>query len=234
MSFASRYRAAQTRLRRFEDAGPPEERPPAQELDVRLRGERTGRRAVVAAAARAHRAHERRSISRSGTATASRCSARTARASRTSCGCSRAAAPTPTRSSATSRRSARASSRSPHEGRAVLGARVVPGWFAQTHRHPEFRGRTLLDILHRGDDRRTGLPTGCRELGPRSLRPRPPGRADVRDAVGRSAGAVPDPDARALGRDAAAARRADRQPRPRLGRGARGCASRDSRARCSP
>ena len=34
----------------------------------------------------------------------------------------------------------------------------MPGWFAQTHRHPEFRGRTLLDILHRGDDRRAGLP----------------------------------------------------------------------------
>src|SRR5207342_1588016 len=46
--FASRYRAAQTRLRRFEDAGPPEERPPAQQLDVRLRGDRTGRRAVIA------------------------------------------------------------------------------------------------------------------------------------------------------------------------------------------
>ena len=45
-----------------------------------------------------------------------------------------------------------------HAGRAILGARVVPGWFAQTHQHPEFRGRTLLDILHRGDDRRTGLP----------------------------------------------------------------------------
>jgi ATPase subunit of ABC transporter with duplicated ATPase domains len=40
----------------------------------------------------------------------------------------------------------------------VLGARVVPGWFAQTHRHPEFTGKRLLDILHRGDDRRTGLP----------------------------------------------------------------------------
>ncbi len=40
----------------------------------------------------------------------------------------------------------------------MLGARVVPGWFAQTHRHPEFSGRTLLDILHRGDDVRSGMP----------------------------------------------------------------------------
>jgi ATPase subunit of ABC transporter with duplicated ATPase domains len=45
-----------------------------------------------------------------------------------------------------------------HTGRAILGARVVPGWFAQTHRHPEFDGRTLLDILHRGEDARSGLP----------------------------------------------------------------------------
>ena len=42
--------------------------------------------------------------------------------------------------------------------RAVLGARVRPGWFAQTHRHPEYAGRSLLDILHRGDDRRAGMP----------------------------------------------------------------------------
>ena len=47
--------------------------------------------------------------------------------------------------------------RVPHAGRAVLGARVVPGWFAQNHEHPEFRGRTLLDILHRGDANRDGM-----------------------------------------------------------------------------
>ena len=28
-----------------------------------------------------------------------------------------------------------------------LGARVVPGYFAQTHDHPELYGRTLVDIL---------------------------------------------------------------------------------------
>ncbi|MET1015534.1 MAG: ATP-binding cassette domain-containing protein, partial [Leifsonia flava] len=44
---ASRYQAAQTRLRRFEEAGPPEERPPAQDVSMRLRGARTGKRAVV-------------------------------------------------------------------------------------------------------------------------------------------------------------------------------------------
>jgi ATPase subunit of ABC transporter with duplicated ATPase domains len=38
-----------------------------------------------------------------------------------------------------------------HTGRARLGARVRPGWFVQTHQHPELVGRTLLEILHRGD-----------------------------------------------------------------------------------
>jgi ATPase subunit of ABC transporter with duplicated ATPase domains len=45
-----------------------------------------------------------------------------------------------------------------HTGLATLGARVVPGLFAQTHSHPEFLGRTLLEILHRGDERRAGMP----------------------------------------------------------------------------
>jgi ATPase subunit of ABC transporter with duplicated ATPase domains len=44
-----------------------------------------------------------------------------------------------------------------HTGRARLGARVRPGWFAQTHAHPELLGRTLLDILWRGDRHRPGM-----------------------------------------------------------------------------
>jgi ATPase subunit of ABC transporter with duplicated ATPase domains len=44
-----------------------------------------------------------------------------------------------------------------HTGNARLGARVRPGWFVQTHAHPELAGRTLLEILHRGDDHRSGL-----------------------------------------------------------------------------
>ena len=43
-----------------------------------------------------------------------------------------------------------------HTGVARLGARVVPGWFAQAHEHPELIGRTLLEILFRGDDNRDG------------------------------------------------------------------------------
>ena len=53
-----------------------------------------------------------------------------------------------------------------HTGQARLGARVRPGWFAQTHAHPELVGRTLLDVLHRGDDHREGM---GRELASRKL-----------------------------------------------------------------
>jgi ATPase subunit of ABC transporter with duplicated ATPase domains len=35
----------------------------------------------------------------------------------------------------------------PHEGRARLGARVVPGLFAQTHARPDLAGRTPLEIV---------------------------------------------------------------------------------------
>ena len=38
-----------------------------------------------------------------------------------------------------------------HQGVIRLGARVVPGHFNQTHDHPELHGRTLLDILERRD-----------------------------------------------------------------------------------
>ena len=49
-----------------------------------------------------------------------------------------------------------------HTGAWRLGARVVPGWFAQTHEQPDLDGRTLVEVLHRGTDdtgqgRRRGL-----------------------------------------------------------------------------
>src|SRR3954468_18419023 len=44
---ASRYQAALTRLRKFEAAGPPLETPAEQHVTMRLRGGRTGKRAVV-------------------------------------------------------------------------------------------------------------------------------------------------------------------------------------------
>jgi ATPase subunit of ABC transporter with duplicated ATPase domains len=42
-----------------------------------------------------------------------------------------------------------------------LGARVVPGLFAQTHEHPEWIGRTLVDILWHGDGQRSGRDRGA-------------------------------------------------------------------------
>ncbi|MFY9712978.1 MAG: ATP-binding cassette domain-containing protein [Microbacterium sp.] len=155
--FASRYQAAQTRLRKFEEAGPPEERPPAQEFDMRLRGARTGKRAMVAAGLElsglmrpfdaevwygdrvgvlgsngSGKSHFLRLLARGGSD------------------------PDATLGHVTS--TGEQLDEVAHTGRAVLGARVVPGLFAQTHAHPEFIGRTLLEILHRGDERRAGIP----------------------------------------------------------------------------
>ncbi|MGK3948509.1 ABC-F family ATP-binding cassette domain-containing protein [Microbacterium sp. K2] len=155
--FASRYQAAQTRLRKFEEVGPPEERPPAQDFDMRLRGARTGKRAVVAQALElsglmrpfdaevwygdrvavlgsngSGKSHFLRLLARGGSD------------------------PDPTLGHVTS--TGEQLSPVEHSGRAALGARVVPGLFAQTHAHPEFVGRTLLEILHRGDERRAGMP----------------------------------------------------------------------------
>jgi ATPase subunit of ABC transporter with duplicated ATPase domains len=48
-----------------------------------------------------------------------------------------------------------------HTGAARLGARVVAGWFAQTHETPGVHGRTLVELLHRGDERRRGLDRGA-------------------------------------------------------------------------
>jgi ATPase subunit of ABC transporter with duplicated ATPase domains len=53
-----------------------------------------------------------------------------------------------------------------HAGTARLGARVRPGWFAQTHEHPELAGRSLLEVLHRGTPHRAGMP---REEASRAL-----------------------------------------------------------------
>jgi ATPase subunit of ABC transporter with duplicated ATPase domains len=46
-AMASRYAAAQTRLRKFEEAGPPPEPPRKQDIRMRLRGGRTGVRAIT-------------------------------------------------------------------------------------------------------------------------------------------------------------------------------------------
>ncbi len=47
-----------------------------------------------------------------------------------------------------------------HAGIVRLGNRVRTGYFNQTHQHPEFTGRTLLEILDAGSADRTGLDRG--------------------------------------------------------------------------
>ncbi|SEQ52777.1 ABC-F family ATP-binding cassette domain-containing protein [Streptomyces radiopugnans] len=133
---ASRLQAARTRLRKFEEAGPPQEPPREQDIRMRLRGGRTGVRAVTCSGLEltglmkpfdlevfygervavlgsngSGKSHFLRLLAGGDVA---------------------------------------------HTGEWKLGARVVPGHFAQTHArlppggapiHPEPEGRTLLDVL---------------------------------------------------------------------------------------
>jgi ATPase subunit of ABC transporter with duplicated ATPase domains len=152
---SSRYQSAQTRLRRFEEAGPPTEQPREQQVRMRLTGGRTAKRAVVCEALEltgllrpfdlevwfgervavlgsngSGKSHLLRLLAAGGT---------DPEREHLPVG---DVPPAPV----------------PHTGRARLGARVRPGWFVQTHHHPELVGRTLLEILHRGDEHRGGLP----------------------------------------------------------------------------
>jgi ATPase subunit of ABC transporter with duplicated ATPase domains len=151
---ASRYQAAQTRLAKFEEAGPPQAVPLEQRVSMRLSGGRTGKRAVmienleltglmkpfdaeiwfgdrvaVLGSNGSGKSHFLRLLARGG--------------------------------SDPDREHKPVSDLDippvPHTGKAKLGARVRPGWFTQTHHHPELLGRTLLEILHHGDDHRAGM-----------------------------------------------------------------------------
>jgi ATPase subunit of ABC transporter with duplicated ATPase domains len=161
---ASRYQAAQTRLRKFEEAGPPAEQPLEQHVRIQLRGGRTAKRAVVCeqlelrlppttspdgsagAAGTLMRPFdlevwygERLAVLGSNGSGKSHFLRLLAAGGslpdleHEPVGEHTAIAPVE------------------HTGRARLGARVRPGWFVQTHEHPELLGRTLLQILHRGD-----------------------------------------------------------------------------------
>ncbi|QWF77691.1 ABC-F family ATP-binding cassette domain-containing protein [Amycolatopsis sp. CA-230715] len=124
---ASRYRAAKTRLRKFEEAGPPPQPPRPQDITMRLRGGRTGVRAftceqleltglmkpfsleiffgervAVLGSNGSGKSHFLRLLAGQDVA---------------------------------------------HTGMWKSGARVVAGHFAQTHAHPELLGRTLVEIL---------------------------------------------------------------------------------------
>ena len=157
---ASRYRAAQTRLAKFEEAGPPQAVPLEQKVSMRLGGARTGKRAVVVTDLEltglmkpfdteiwfgdrvavlgsngSGKSHFLRLLARGGSD------------------------PDVEHEPVGSLDIAPVA----HTGAVRLGARVRPGWFAQTHHHPELVGRTLLEVLHRGDTAPNGM--GRRGMG---------------------------------------------------------------------
>jgi ATPase subunit of ABC transporter with duplicated ATPase domains len=139
-SMAPKYRVMLARLERFEAVGPPPDKPDEQNVTMRLRGGRTGKRAItcedleltglmkpfdteifygervgILGANGAGKSHFVRLLGGENIE---------------------------------------------HAGRWRLGARVVPGLFAQTHVHPTWTGRTLLDLLWTGDDDRPSLDRG--------------------------------------------------------------------------
>jgi len=151
---ASRYQAAKTRLAKFEEAGPPQEIAREQSVRMRLVGGRTGKRAVVCeqleltglmapfdlevwfgeriavlGANGSGKSHFLRLLAAGGSDPDIE---------------HRPVGDVPL-------------AVVKHTGVARLGARVRPGWFAQTHEHPELVGKTLLEVLHRGDDHRDGM-----------------------------------------------------------------------------
>jgi ATPase subunit of ABC transporter with duplicated ATPase domains len=155
---SSQYRAAQTRLRKFEEAGPPTEQPREQQVSMRLKGGRTGKRAVVCEQLELTGLMrpfdlevwygERVAVLGSNGSGKSHFLRLLAAGGSDPDVEHRPVGEVEVRPVA-------------HTGRAKLGARVRPGWFVQTHEHPELVGRTLLEILHRGD----GHPDGRRGMG---------------------------------------------------------------------
>ncbi len=154
---SSQYRAAQTRLRKFEEAGPPTEQPREQQVSMRLRGGRTGKRAVVCT-----------DLELTGLMKPFDLEVwygeRVAVLGSNGSGKShflRLLAAGGSDPDVEHRPVGEPPAPVPHTGKAKLGARVRPGWFVQTHDHPELRGKTLLEVLHRGD----GQPAGQGRAG---------------------------------------------------------------------
>jgi ATPase subunit of ABC transporter with duplicated ATPase domains len=124
---ASRLQAAVTRLRKFEEAGPPELAPREQNVRMRLRGGRTGKRAVICEDLELTGLMHPFGLEVSY-------GERVAVLGSNGSGKShflRLLAGEPV----------------PHAGVARLGARVVPGIFAQTHARPDLQGRMVREIL---------------------------------------------------------------------------------------
>jgi ATPase subunit of ABC transporter with duplicated ATPase domains len=140
-AMASRYAAAQTRLRKFEEAGPPPEIPREHKVTPRLRGGRTGVRAITCERLELTglmRPFDIEVFYGDRVAVLGANGSGKSHFLRLLAGDSSVA----------------------HTGSWRLGARVVPGLFAQTHAHPEWVGRTLVDVLWHGDAERSGVDRG--------------------------------------------------------------------------
>jgi ATPase subunit of ABC transporter with duplicated ATPase domains len=133
---ASRYRAMVTRLEKFEAAGPPPEQVVDQKVSMRLRGGRTGVRAVVC-----------EQLELTGLMKPFDLEVFYGE---------RVAVLGSNGSGKSHFLRLLAGQEVRHTGVARLGARVVPGWFAQTHDQPELHGKTLVEMLHRGDSTEQG------------------------------------------------------------------------------
>lgn len=160
---SARYRAACTRLAKFEEAGPPQAVPLRQHLKMRLTGGRTGKRAVVCEGLALSNLTEafdlelwfgERLAVLGGNGTGKSHFLRLLALGGSD--------PDVEHRPVDDVEIAPVA----HTGVARLGARVRPGWFAQTHVRPDLKGRTLLEILHRGDAHRSGL---AREGAARAL-----------------------------------------------------------------
>ncbi len=157
---ASRYQAAKTRLAKFVEAGPPEAVPLRQHVRMRLTGGRTAKRAVVAERLEFTTVDGEELMAPFDTEVwfGDRLAVLGSNGSGKSHFLRLLAAggsdPDVEHRPVGDVRPEVV----PHTGTCRLGARVRPGWFAQTHDQPALHGRTLLQILHRGDEHRTGLP----------------------------------------------------------------------------
>jgi ATPase subunit of ABC transporter with duplicated ATPase domains len=133
---ASRYQAAQTRLRKFEEIGPPPQPPRPQNVKMRLKGGRTGVRAITF-----------RGLQLPGLVQPFDLEIfygeRVALLGSNGTGKSHLLRLLAGESVA-------------HRGAWKLGARVVAGYFSQTHAHPELNERKLRDILWSQHDRDRG------------------------------------------------------------------------------
>jgi ATPase subunit of ABC transporter with duplicated ATPase domains len=139
-AMAQKYRVMARRLERFEQAGPPPDKPEEQRVRMRLPGGRTGVRAVTCQAlelAGLMHPFDAEVFYGERVAVLGANGAGKSHFLRLLGGADIA-----------------------HTGRWRLGARVVPGLFAQTHAHPTWTDRTLVDLLWAGDADRPGLDRG--------------------------------------------------------------------------